>query len=163
MQYENLKYYYYVNKKQNIYCIALFSNRRMIGYISPWHVRNKDWEIVTVVAEHGYGYKMHEAAMDMLYPQWIIPLRNKEIHEKLIHTYTNFLRREDIETQKIKPFEENYVKVSLENDDWFNRRYRLKNRLNIDFIKDESNSIKRIGLKFFSDRYEWKSNRSSIK
>jgi hypothetical protein len=150
------QYYYYIEKKDQIIHVILLNDRQILGYINPWNY-NDDWEIVSVAAEKGYGYKMHEAVMDFIYPQWMIPVRNKAIQPELINTYIKFISRPDIETKKIAKDDENFVKISEEYDNWFNRRYRLKNKLNINFDNADYNFVKRAGLKFFEKKYPWKS------
>jgi len=155
--YSNLQYYFSINKKNNIIYMVLMNDDQIIGYINPWHYSENDWEIVGIAAEHGYGYKMHEVAMDLIYPQWIIPIRNKYIEPELFKTYIKFIDRPDIETEKISKDDKSYIKISEKYDDWFNRRYRLKTKLNIDFVKTDYNFVKRAGLKFFGQKYNWRS------
>lgn len=159
--YENLKYYYRWEQKNQVLQIVLMSDNKAIGFINPWNYENNTWEIVSVAAEHRYGYKMYEAAMDFVHPDWIMPVRNKAIQPTLIKTYTKFMERGDIETQKIDPGDPCYSPIDNQFEDWFNRRYRLKNKLNINFEKADYNFMKRTGVKLFGTKYPW-SKKSQI-
>lgn len=153
--YENLKYYYRWEQKNQVLQIVLMSDDKTIGYINPWLYENNNWEIVGVAAESGYGFKMHEIAMDFLYPDWIIPVRNKAIQPPLIRTYSKFIDRPDIENEKIEKGDPCYVEIAPEFDEWFNRRFRLKNKLNLEFEKVDYAFMKRTGVKVFGEKYPW--------
>jgi hypothetical protein len=155
--YRNLQYYYYLEQRDEVLHIVLLSDDKTIGYINFWKYKNDDWEAISAAAEHGYGYKMFEAAMDFIYPKWFVPTRNKAITPEVIKTISKFIDRSDVETQKITVDDDSYTKISKENDNWFNRRYRLKNKLNIDFKKATYSFIKRTGSKLFSQKYPWSS------
>lgn len=153
--FDNLKYYYIWKQMAQVLQIVLISDDAAIGYINPWLYENDTWEIVAIAAEPGYGYKMHEAAMDFLYPDWIMPVRNKAINPALIKTYTKFIDRPDIETEKIEPNDSNYVKIDNQYDDWFNRRYRLKKNIGIQFEKADYGFMQRTGVKLFNNKYSY--------
>jgi len=154
-KYENLKNYYRWEQKNQILQIVLISNNKTLGYINPWYYDKDSWEIVGVAAESGYGFKMHEIAMDFLYPQWIMPIRNKAIQPPLIKTYTKFIDRPDIENEKLTESDPCYVKINKEFDNWFNRRFRLKKKLNLEFEKADMAFMKKTGIKLFSAKYPW--------
>ncbi len=153
--YHNFRYYFHYEKNKDILHIVLLDHNLCIGYINPWEYVNNNWEIVSVAAEKGFGYKMHEAVMDLIWPQWIIPARNKAIQPELINTYVKFIDREDIETERINVEDDCYVEISEEYDNWFNRKYRLKEKINIDFEETNYNFIKKSGIKLFSKKYPW--------
>ena len=153
--YDNLKYYYRWEQRDEILQIVLLSDDKTIGYINPWSYENDTWEIVSVAAEHGYGYKMYEAAMDFLHPDWIMPVRNKAIQPTLIKTYTKFIERPDIETEKIPVSDPCYTEIDNQFENWFNRRYRLKKKIGINFEEVNYAFMKRTGIKLFNSKYPW--------
>lgn len=144
--------YYYLDKQLHI---VLMRDENCIGYINLCKYINEDWEINSVVAEHGFGYRMFEGAMNFIYPQWFIPTRNKTINTPGIKIITRFLDRSDIETQKITVNDDSYVEISEKYDFWFNRRYRLKEKMNIDYEEVNYNFIKKTGIKLFTLKYPW--------
>jgi hypothetical protein len=154
----NLQYYYCFEQRSQVLHIVLMKDDICIGYINFWKYKNQDWEAISCAAEHGYGYKMFEAAMDLIYPEWFIPTRNKAITSEIIKTISRFIDRPDIETEKIDNNDNSYTKISEKNDNWFNRRYRLNKKLNIDFKEADYNFIKRTGIKLFSKKYPWSSD-----
>lgn len=141
-------------QKRNILHIVLMNEKSCIGYINLWKYLN-DWEVFSVVAEHGNGYKMFEASMDFIYPQWFIPARNKTVTPAFIKTITRFIERNDIETEKITVNDDSYIEISEQYDNWFNRRYRLKEKINLNFNKVNYNFIKHTGNKLLSLKYPW--------
>ena len=150
-----IDYFYRWEQKGKVLQIAAISEEQTVGYITPWIYENNTWEIVSVAAEHGYGYKMYEAAMDFLHPDWIMPVRNKAIQPALIKTYTKFIERPDVETEKIDSGDPNYVEIDNQFEDWFNRRYRLKKKIGIQFEKADYAFMKRTGVKLFGAKYPW--------
>jgi hypothetical protein len=93
--------------------------------------------------------------MDFLHPDWIIPVRNKAIQPALIKTYTKFIERPDIETEKIPASDPCYSAIDNQFENWFNRRYRLKKKIGIQFEKANYAFMKRTGVKLFSEKYPW--------
>lgn len=152
----DLQYYYFESKNKILY-IVLKEDKTTLGYINLWFYLNNDWEAYAIAAEHGYGYKMFEAALDFIYPDWFIPTRNKAITQDAIKSMKRLLENSNIETEKIDVDDKSYMQISNEYEDWFNRRYRLKNKLNINFNKVNYNFIKRTGIKLFSKKYPWNS------
>ncbi len=146
---------YYYHLKDGVVYIVLIHNKRILGYIECWHFKGNCWEVVAIAAEHGFGYKMHEAAMNFLYPDWIIPARNKAIQLELINTYLKFIKRENIETKKISPKDICFSKIDETFDYWFNRKYRLKKEMNLKYKRVNYNFIKSTGIKFFNKKYPW--------
>lgn len=150
---QGLSFYYFFDKKQKIVHIVLMSQDKCVGYITAEHYINDDWEISKVVADKGYGHHMYEAVMELLQPSWLIPNRKKMVNLKLANTYNKFQERDDIETQKITQKDDSFVEAPKEQDNWFNRKYRLTTPASIDFIKTNYKFIEKTGLKLFDEKY----------
>ena len=150
-----LRFFYHFDEKQKIVYIVLMLKNNCLGYIKSEHYINNDWEITKIAAIKGYGYRMYEAIMDLMYPDnWLIPNRKKMINLKLANTYTKFIERSDIETQKITEKDDGYVNAPKEHDNWFNRRYRLSSRIDIDFAETSYKFIKDTGISLFDKTYK---------
>jgi len=157
---------YYFTKNENKLYILLKENEEIIGYIYLNRIGDDTWEIPTVAALKGNGHKMHSLAMNIVYPDWVMPYRQKQIVPNLYKTYEKFIDREDIVTKHLEEDEEYYIAVSEENDNWFNRKYKLRdiNEQPIyNIVEDETGKIKYEGLKFFNKLYNFKGEDSYIK
>ena len=150
----DIKYFYHIENKYVLHILAA-SNDICVGYISFWKYNKNEWEAVSVAAEKGFGYKMFEVGMDFIYPNWFIPIRNKSITHQVIKTIERFIDRPDIETQAITPDDSSYTKISDKYNNWFNRRYRLKDKLNFEFEKANYKFIEKNGVNLFSKKYPW--------
>ena len=135
-----MNYLYHLTKNKNKLHILLVDNE-ILGYIYLNRLSLDEWEVKSVAAINKNGYKMHDAAMDLIYPDYILPSRDRQIKEKLVNTYIKYELRDDVLSECI-----NHQK------DWFNKRYRLKEKLNIQFEKSDV-SIKYKGIKFFNKLY----------
>jgi hypothetical protein len=134
-----MKYLYHLTKNNNKLHILLVDNE-ILGYIYLSRLSINEWEVKTVVSINN-GYKMYDSAMDFLYPDFILPSRNGQIKEKVINIYKKYELRNDVLSEPIN-----------DKNDWFNKKYRLKEKLNIQFEKSDI-SIKYKGIKFFNSHY----------
>jgi len=141
-----LKYLYYITKNDNkIHILLIDNDMNIYGYIYLNRLSTDEWEVVSVAALDGYGYKMHDVAMDLVYPSYILPARDGQIKEKLINTYIKYFDRIDVTTESIDSV----------NYDWFHTKYKLKKKKNIP-IENGNITIKYMGIKFFNKLYEFK-------
>jgi len=154
-----MKYYFYLTKNKKKLYILLTDGVIVLGFIYLNKISNDTWEIPSIVAEKGYGYKMHDAAMDLIYPEYIIPSRNTQIKEPLFKTYINYINRTDIKNVEIYENDPIFIKTDKFDGDWFNRKYKLKEPISIDFEMSDVN-IKYKGIKYFISKYDFKKNES---
>ena len=56
--------------------------------------------------------------------------------------------------QKITEKDDSYVNAPKEHDNWFNRRYRLSSRIDIDFAETSYKFIKDTGISLFDKTYK---------
>lgn len=128
-------------------------NENILGYIYLNRYSTNTWEVLSVAAEHGYGHVMHDVSMNILYPSFIVPSRNKQIKDDLVKTYYYYINnRDDVYTERIRKNSIDYVKIHRIHNDWFNRRYRLDEKN--DILLEKSNiKIKFIGIKYFNSKY----------
>jgi len=134
-----MKYLYHLTKNKNKLHILLVDNE-ILGYIYLSRLSLNEWEVKTVVSIKK-GYKMYDTAMDFIYPDYILPSRDGQIKEKVINIYKRYELRNDIISESIN-----------DKNNWFNKRYRLKEKLDIKFEKSDI-SIKYKGIKFFNKLY----------
>ena len=138
-----LKYLYHITKNNNkIHILLVDEDMCIYGYIYLNRLSDNEWEVVSVAAVKGYGYKMHDAAMDLIYPSYILPSRDGQIKEKLISTYNKYSERSDVLSESIDNI----------NFDWFNKRYRLKEKMNIEDVEALLNHQDE-ELKAFQEKY----------
>ena len=69
-----LKFLYYITKNNNKLHILLLdeSNLKIYGYIYLSKISQNIWEVKTVAAIEKNGVKMHDVAMDFIYPDYIV-------------------------------------------------------------------------------------------
>jgi hypothetical protein len=147
------KFLYTMSKNGNKIYIILEKDRQTNGFIFLDRLNECCWDVPSVAALKGYGWKMHEAAMDFVYPDWIVPYRDKQIKKPLYNTYSKFIGKEGIETSKIEVGDPLYVEVSSENDVWFNRKYRLTQRNGMVFTKEPRGAARQRGFRLFDNIY----------
>lgn len=155
---DNKEYFlFHKSKNGNKLKIALINKDKsdddgIVGYIYLNQYTPKHWEVLSVAADKGYGYVMHDASMDFIYDDYIIPARNKEIKKDLLNVYKKYKDRNDVIVENINEDDNNYIPIDNYND-LFNIKIKLKNKLNYKFIKDEDNFLIKNGIKFFNKKY----------
>jgi len=150
-----MKYYFYLTKNNRKLYILLIDDKSTLGYIYLNKISDDTWEVPSVAAEKGYGYKMHDAAMDLIYPEYITPSRNTQIKEALFKTYNNYIKRQDVDNKILKEGYPIFVKTDKFNGNWFNRKYGLKKPIGIDFESSDIR-IKYKGIKYFNSKYDFR-------
>lgn len=144
---------------KSVYIIAF--DRKIKGFIYSSLCSCQTWQVLSVASECGYGHKLHEAMMDFIYPQWIIPSRSKQIKPKLFNTYKKFNERQDIINECVN-FTSDYVEVCEEHDDWFNRKYRLDEKIGFKMKLGTMKEVKHNGFQFFLNKYEFTNERHLV-
>jgi len=140
--------------KHNINITAMY-NKDVIGFVNLNRRNSKDYEVVMLGAIKGMGHKMYEAAMTIIYPDYLIPYRSALINPVLYSTYIKFINRSDIESEPILEDDPDYVEISLTKENhWFNRRYKAKELFNINTVFDKTRRFKSRGHAFFLSIYD---------
>lgn len=140
------KFLYYITKNNNKLHILLIDelNLDIFGYMYLTRISHDTWDVKSVAAINKNGVLMHDAAMDLVYPDFIISTRDGQIVEKEINIFKKYIDREDVEHQSIDNL----------NYDWSNLKFRLKKKINIPF-ENGNITIKYMGIKFFNKLYNF--------
>jgi len=141
-----LKFLYYITKNNNKLHILLLdeSNLKIYGYIYLSKISQNIWEVKTVAAIEKNGVKMHDVAMDFIYPNYIISTRDNQIKSKEINIFKKYINRQDVIHESIN---------GIDND-WYNLKFKLKNKINTHF-ENGNITIKYMGIKFFNSLYDF--------
>ena len=137
--------------------ILLQENNVSLGYIYLHKCSKNCWEDVSVVGIPGYGKVMYNIGLNFLKDdEFFIPYRNKQINVKCTYIYNKLIVNENVYSEKINKNDPEYVYMSNEYDNCFNRKYRLIKKENLDFIKGDYKFVFNEGIKLFSKLYEYK-------
>jgi len=147
-----MKYLFYITKNLMKLYILLIIDDEISGYIYLNKISYDTWEVVSVAAEKGFGHKMYDAAMDLIHPNYITPYRNKQFKNNIPSIYKNYIKRSDVLTLKIEKDEDEYIPIGILDDYWFNRKYKLKDKLHLNFELSDK-TIQYRGLKYFNSKY----------
>ncbi|MFA5586923.1 MAG: hypothetical protein WDA02_10470 [Saccharofermentanales bacterium] len=152
-------YYYYLtknNKKLHILLVDEHDENITLGYVYLNRVLDNVWEVKSIASEKGLGYKMYDAAMDLIYPHYIIPNRDTQIKSNISSIYNFYInKRKDVESKLLNKSGVLYVKNEKFDDNWYNRIYKLKKPIGIDFEMDKQD-IKYEGIRYFNSKYDFR-------
>lgn len=95
--------------------------------------------------------------MDLIYPQYIVPSRNTQIKKSLFKTYIKYINRTDIHNKILDNTDTIFIKTDKFQYDWFNRKYKLKEPININFEPGDIR-MKYKGIKYFNSKYIFDKN-----
>jgi hypothetical protein len=155
-------FYHFTKNKKKLYILAL-EDETVIGFIffNKIHqeINNVDiWDAPTEAStQRGLGWKLHEVGFSLIFPDWFIPFRENNFRPNVPLIYKKFMERDDIFSLKLAEDNADYIKVSDENDEWFNRIYSLIEPKTYDNLEEDKRGwIKHEGMKFFNTLYDMK-------
>jgi len=154
-----MKYFFYITKNDRKLYILItdeYDEDITLGYIYLNRLSEKVWEVKSIASEKGLGYKIYDAAMDLIYPHYIIPNRDTQIKSNISSIYNFYItKRKDIESELLNKSDVLYVKNEKFDDNWYNRIYKLKKPIGIDFEMDKQD-IKYEGIRYFNSKYDFR-------